>query len=195
MKPYFKFTHQFKLFYFILGFIFILSYSCKLCLSYLSSKGIYLYYNKILTDDLLTFLVCIRIVTIFIFLSISLIRRKLKIITILLCTFSIFTVYSYNSGYWEANKAYFEFTSPNNKTIIIEECSWLLGGWSNVYQKARSNILIDLKANILTDDGFTPFSHNAFRIEWTSNSVIITYEDRNENIEEVELFLHEYSFN
>ena len=65
----------------------------------------------------------------------------------------------------------FYFKSPNNKnTIIIEECSFLLGGWSNVYE--RKAIIfkktIDEDA-ITTDDGYRPFSFDDYSIEWESD--------------------------
>lgn len=66
--------------------------------------------------------------------------KVLKIIITIVCILSIFTSCIFSRELWEEDKCYFEFNSPNNKTIIIEECSWLQGGWSNVYQKESSNI-------------------------------------------------------
>lgn len=73
----------------------------------------------------------------------------------------------------------FYFNSPNNKNaLIVEECSFLLGGWSNFYEK---KYVIFKKAltkgyDISTDDGYRPFSSNDYSIYWINeNEVTINY--------------------
>lgn len=69
----------------------------------------------------------------------------------------------------------FEFKSPNNtNTLIVEECSFLLGGWSNFYQE-KYNIFKKPLINqdgITTDDGYRPFSENDYSIYWISDDKV-----------------------
>lgn len=67
----------------------------------------------------------------------------------------------------------FYFESPNNtNTLIVEECSFLLGGWSNFYQR-KYNIFKKPLSNghdITTDDGYKPFSFNDYNIHWFNDN-------------------------
>lgn len=70
----------------------------------------------------------------------------------------------------------FEFVSPDGENmIIIEEQSWLLGCWSDIYLK-KNFILGKNIAHIITDDGYRPFSAKDYSIEWKNNTEVkITY--------------------
>jgi hypothetical protein len=187
MKKYFNFIYKFNLFYIILAFIFFMSISCKIALSYLSSNNVYIYFNRIVNDQIQQYLLWIVIIVLGIFLIITLKIKVQKIIITIFCIIFILASFTFSGGFWEADKSYFEFKSPYNNTIIIEECSWLLGGWSNVYQKESSNIICGLNGNISTDDGYRPFSNNDYNIEWSINSVKITYGFGSENIHKSEI--------
>lgn len=188
MKKYFSFSKRFKLLYIILALVFLISISCKIVLSYLSSNHVYLYFNRIVNDEIQQYLFYIVIIILGIFLVSTLKIKALKIVITLVSIFSIFISSFFSGGFWEADKSYFEFKSPNNETIIVEECSWLLGGWSNVYQKVRSNTICRLSGYISTDDGYRPFSNNDFNIEWSTNTVKITYGFGGGNIRKSEVF-------
>lgn len=175
VMKYFNFTKKIKLLYVILGLIFILSISFKIVLSCLSSNNMYIYYNSIVNDEIQQYLLYVAIIVLCIFLVITLKIKVQKIIISIVSIVFLLIISIYSGGFWKADKIYFEFKSPYNNTIIIEECSWLLGGWSNVYQKVSSNIICKLNGNISTDDGYEPFSNNDYNIEWSINSVKITY--------------------
>ncbi|ADU25766.1 hypothetical protein [Ethanoligenens harbinense] len=71
---------------------------------------------------------------------------------------------------------YYEFQSPDHKrTIVVEECSWLLAGGSNVYQKTSPFTITKLKSDISTDDGYRPFENKDFAITWSARTVTIAY--------------------
>jgi hypothetical protein len=146
----------------------------------------YIYFNRIVNDDVHRYLSFISIIVLDIFLIITLKNKVAKVIVTIFCVFSLFFISIFSGGFWEASKNYFEFKSPNN-TIIIEECSWLQGGWCNIYQKVSPNIIYELNGSISTDDGYSPFSHNDYNIEWSTNSVKITYGYGSENIRKSEV--------
>ncbi len=187
MRKYFVFTNKYKMLYIVMASIILLSISFKIVLSCLSSKGMYIYFNRIINDELQQCLLYIIIVVLGIFLSITLKIKVQKIIIAIVCIIFLVAVSIFGGGFWEADKSYFEFKSPYNNTIIIEECSWLLGGWSNVYKKVNSIIICRLDGNISTDDGYRPFSNNDYILEWSIDSVKITYGFGNENIQKSEV--------
>lgn len=153
----------------------MLSITCKIIISNLSTNHMYIYSNRILNGEIQHYMSYSIFICLGVFLVITLKTKVAKIVSTIACSFIIIMIYGYTGGFWEPTKIYFEFQSPNNKTIIIEECSWLLGGWSNVYQKIDSNIIYRLDSDISTDDGYRPFSKDDYNLEWSTNSVNITY--------------------
>ena len=76
-----------------------------------------------------------------------------------------------------SSKRYFYFESPNKShTLVIEEDSFLLGGWSNFYERKGLIFIKSLHQEITTDDGYKPFSCNDYELKWLdNNSVEIIY--------------------
>ena len=175
MKRYLNFTNKFKLIHIILALIFLLSISCKIVLSYFSSNDVYIYFSRIINNEIEQFLLCVAIITVSIFMIITIKNIISKIFIIIVCIILLCVSDIFSGGFWEAEKKYFEFNSPYNDSIIIEECSWLLGGSSNVYLKENSHVIRRLEGTILTDDGYRPFTNNDYFIEWSINSVKISY--------------------
>ncbi len=103
------------------------------------------------------------------------IKKRLKIAGTVLCL--ILALFSRTNGtpLFDPSREYFYFTSPDNKELIVEEVSFLLGGHSNAYIWAGSYLVKEIPCNISTDDGYCPFSHNDYSIEWEGNSAIIVY--------------------
>lgn len=69
----------------------------------------------------------------------------------------------------------FYFKSPRGtNTIIIEECTFLLGGWSNVYIP-KYVIFKKLlpQYNISADNGGRPFTNNDYSMNWKSENVVV----------------------
>ena len=88
-----------------------------------------------------------------------------------------------------SSKSYFYFESPSKShTLVIEEDSFLLGGWSNFYERKGIIFIKDLKQQIITDDGYKPFSYNDYKLKWLDdNSVEIIYGFGSEDIHKKEI--------
>lgn len=65
--------------------------------------------------------------------------------------------------FFEPSKTYFRFQSSDKKTtLVVQEKSWLFGGWSNLFLEEKPYLLKSLDADILTDDGYTLFSNEDY---------------------------------
>lgn len=69
----------------------------------------------------------------------------------------------------------FEF-SDGEHTVVIEEESWLLGGWGNIYQVNDDGSAQRL-SRFSTDDGFR--NEGSYDINWHDDSADITYDNGN----------------
>lgn len=70
-------------------------------------------------------------------------------------------------------QCYFYFEAPDkSKTLIVEEDSFLLAGWSHFYERESIIFAKDLKSEILTDDGYRPLSANHYHLKWLDNTTI-----------------------
>ncbi len=87
--------------------------------------------------------------------------------------------------FFNCEKSYFYFHSPDkSRTLVVEEDSFLLSGWSNFYEKKGFIFIKELKEHIYTDDGFRPFSSNAYKLKWLDdNSVELNYDIGSGSIE------------
>lgn len=74
------------------------------------------------------------------------------------------------------------------KSVIVEECSYLLSGWCDVYVKSGPCFVTRLKGNIRTDDGYRPFSRNDYILAWYGDSVRIDYGTGNGQRRDAETF-------
>lgn len=175
MNKFFTIRKNLTLLYIILLFIIVISIVGEIVLACLSTVKIYLYYNRIVNDDIQHFLYYVITITSGVLFFIICIRKTLRILISAACILIIYVISSFTGGFWEADKTYFEFQSPDGRIIVVEECSWLLGGWSNVYQKADPHTIKGLNGRISTDDGYWPFTHNDYSLEWFEDSVLITY--------------------
>ena len=77
-----------------------------------------------------------------------------------------------------SDKDYFYFESPNkSNTLVVEEASFLLSGWCNLYERKAGIFIKKLEGQILTDDGFGPFSSNRYELTWIDNDTVeISYD-------------------
>lgn len=67
------------------------------------------------------------------------------------------------------NGKYFEYSSDDKKhDIVVNECSFLLAGGGAVYEKT-SFCTMRRVGGYTTDDGFLPFTNNAFYFIWNEN--------------------------
>lgn len=69
--------------------------------------------------------------------------------------------------FFSRDNEYFYFHSPyNEKILVVKEESRLLMGQSEFYERKYNIFLKDLNKTITTDDGFRPFSRNAYKLQW-----------------------------
>lgn len=79
---------------------------------------------------------------------------------------------------------YFEFLSPEKTHIlVVEEKAFLFDGRSNFYEKKFGIFIKKLNCEITTDDGFRPFSNEAYEIEWIDENIVnVRYDFGNEGV-------------
>lgn len=79
---------------------------------------------------------------------------------------------------------YFTFKSPNKlNTLVVEEKTFLLSGWSDVYEKKYGIFIKQIDGEISTDDGFRPFSNETYKLQWSNeNTVIVNYSFGSEEV-------------
>lgn len=72
---------------------------------------------------------------------------------------------------------YFTFKSPDkDNTLVIEEKTFLLSGWCDVYEKRYGIFIKKIDGVISTDDGFRPFSNNLYTLQWKDeDTAVINY--------------------
>jgi len=118
-------------------------------------------------------------------------RKYLKVIVLSMFLLIITLVTSFSDSYGFGNtypKYYYFNALSSDNTLIVEENSWLLGGWSNFYIK--KNFLFATKLNqwITTDDGYRPFSSGDYELLWIdSNNVKLVYGFGESNIVKTEI--------
>lgn len=165
----------------ILALLVLVAISSLIALIYLSSlksAGIYLYYKRVVTTYLEGFLKCIIIVVGG--LPVAIPSSGFFRVIVIILTLVILCYVGVNSlnTSWDPEREYYHKSSPlGGQEIIIEECSWLLGGWSNVYVKLSDHRIKRLSGTILTNNGYRPFQNNDYFISWTEDAVTITYGD------------------
>ena len=168
--------------------IFVLTLSFLLLIKILSYNNTFLFLNgKIFFKNMV--LPLSVLITSFCMMIFIIFKKKwIKISIFVLCVFILLFVKLFNGGFWESDKKYFTFSSPDNqKSIVIEECSWLLGGCSNCYIKSEKNsfFIKYIDCHIGTDDGYRPFSNNDYDMIWEDERVIVEYNNGNGYIEQV----------
>lgn len=98
-------------------------------------------------------------------------NTKRKTLVVLLTTILCFLIFSYLLivFLFSINGTYFEYTSDNKKhDIVVNERSFLLAGWGDIYEKT-SFCTMKRVGGYTADDGFRPFTNDAFFFVWNEN--------------------------
>lgn len=96
----------------------------------------------------------------------SKVKIKQKIVLSIVGLFGIYLLIDNFLFSWE-HEEYFSFNSPEKtETLVVEENSFLLGGWCRFYKKTGGIFIKKLKPKIETDDGYLPFREKHYFIEW-----------------------------
>ena len=79
---------------------------------------------------------------------------------------------------------YFTFKSPNKlNTLVIEEKTFLLSAWSDVYEKKYGIFIKQIDGEISTDDGLRSFLNKTYKLQWSNeNTVIVNYRFGSEEV-------------
>lgn len=74
----------------------------------------------------------------------------------------------------DCDPRYYTFRSPDGAyTVIVEEESWLLCGWSNFYEPVCPGLMRKLDASLGTDDGYRPFSAGRYQLTWEADQLLV----------------------
>lgn len=114
----------------------------------------------------------------------TLIKIIYSVIVVIMIPIIILVYVALFSGY-----KYFTFKSPGkNNTLVIEEKTFLLSGWSDVYEKKHGIFIKQIDGVISTDDGFRPFSNDSYKLQWKDeDTAIINYSFGSEDVWKMEI--------
>lgn len=134
---------------------------------YIFLMGINCYTNQAILNFLIVALGCVGLVLWFD-------KTWSRVVIIISCLVILFFVVCF--GIFQAEKKYFYFVSPDKQnTLIIEECSGFLEGWSNCYIQINHCLYREVDSNISTNNGYRPFSEGDYQIKWGESSALISY--------------------
>ena len=94
-------------------------------------------------------------------------KALITVLTIVICFFVLsYMLIDYT---FSPSSEYFEYTSNDKKhSIVVNEMSFLLSGGGVIYEKT-SFCTMKRVGGYSTDDGFRPFSNDAFYFVWNEN--------------------------
>ncbi len=98
-------------------------------------------------------------------------NTKHKTLVALTATIFSFLILSCLSMFFlfTADDTYFEYTSDDKKhCIVVNEGFFLLSGYGDIYEKT-SFCTMQRVGGYITDDGFRPFTNDAFYFVWNEN--------------------------
>ncbi len=130
-----------------------------------------------INGDTIEFFICVLtgiFLSIYLFLMLS---KKWKKALIVFATGLILLIYTFFYQLSQSDSKYFYFNSPNGvNTLVVEENSWLLAGWSDFYIKKNLLFVKVIDNKITTDDGYRPFTNGDYKLSWINEDKIkITY--------------------
>lgn len=175
MGTFFTFTKKHLPIYILLLSLFLVAMTADTVLLVLAKRKLYIYFNNGTQTEFIHTIACsIIIAAVGLFFAVVIKHKLLKVISIVLCT-GILLAFVGVSTFFDTDKTIFEFHSPDSShVIIVEEWAWLMGGEADVYQKTGGCFVTRLD-ELITDDGYRPFSKKDYSIEWSGKTVHIEY--------------------
>ncbi len=152
-----------------------------LLIKFLELQNIYIYFSGAGAKEIIPFLTipcaALLISAIAVFLYQNCKHKNLKITVVALSVvLSVGVVYFMILAYaFSPVNTYYEYTSDDRQhTIVVNEMSFLLGGWGDIYEKT-SFCTMKKVGKYNTDDGFCPFTNDAFYFVWNDNDFELHY--------------------
>lgn len=143
--------------------------------------NIYIFFSGVGAKEIMPFItipcVALLISAIVVFLYQNCKHKTLKITVVALSVvFSICLIYFMIFAYaFSPVNTYFEYTSDDqHHTIVVNEMSFLLGGWGDIYEKT-SFCTMKKVGQYSTDDGYCPFTNDAFFFVWNEEDFELHY--------------------
>lgn len=146
--------------------------------------------SKNIKQDAIILLINILIVLIILTLILLHVHKVwIKVLAIIIAVCAIAVLHSDIYGFGSEDPKYYYFNSPYGaNTLIVEEKSWLLGGWSNFYVKENSLFIRGINQSITTDDGYRPFSFGDYELSWIDNNTVrLSYGYGERNVKKTEI--------
>ena len=149
-----------------------------LLISILVKFNIYVYLLGVGTREIISFITtpCVALlISAFAVLLYKNISRKTLVVPLtIIISFFVFS-YMLADYVFSPSSEYFEYTSDDkNHHIVVDERSFLLGGWGDIFEKT-SFCTMKRVGGYSTDDGFCPFSNDAFYFVWNENDFELHY--------------------
>ena len=148
-------------------------------LTILKKFNIYIYFLGIGTHEFIPFITIPCAILLISAITVLLYKNfRHKILAVLLAVIISFFTFSYMlvDAAFSPSSKYFEYTSDDKKhSIVVNEQSFLLSGGGAIYEKT-SFCTMKWVGGYSTDDGFCPFSNDAFFFVWNENDFELHYD-------------------
>ena len=170
-------------------------FSVYLLIKILIKFDTYIYLFGVSTQELMPFItfpcVALLFASIYVLLCKN-IRRKALISSIIILLSILVFSYMLLDNSFSPDSEYFEFRSDDQEhDIVINECSFLLGGWGYVYEKTSFCTMKRL-GRYSTDDGFCPIAKDAYYFVWNEDDFEFHYSFFGNKNEEYRVVIMEY---
>ena len=134
--------------------------------------NIYIYLFKVGVEVIIPIIIVLGVVLLISAMAVLFYKNtKHKTLVVLATTiFSFFTlIYLSLFFLFTMDATYFEYTSDDKRhNIVVNEGSFLLSGYGDIYEKT-SFCTMKKVGDYTTDDGFRPFTNDAFYFIWNGN--------------------------
>lgn len=146
---------------------------------FLERRNIYIFFSGLGANEIMPFITILCVALLISAIAVFLYKNckhKITVVTlsvILSISVIFFMIVAYA---FSPVNTYFEYTSDDQQhEIIVNEKSFLLGGWGDIYEKT-SFCTMKRVGQYSTDDGFRPFTNNAFFFVWNEENFELHYD-------------------
>ena len=163
----------------VLAGVALVLYSVRLAIGIMSRNGISLWVLGLSSEEITPALGMISGIFVVFFFAVVMLKKYSKgkaFIVIAAVVLSMLVMGEALAEYETQHEyRYFEAVSDDGKhEIIIKEGSYLLSGEGAFYE--RTSLITMVKVGeYSTDDGYRPFTHNRYEIEWHENCFEVIY--------------------